>query len=323
MSLAIIIKRTSDRFKSWLLKLQRKSAIIAGKIRLPGFDGVSLYDTGVFFYKGNIKSSINIRASAISFDFFLAAIQAILFFFTLIPYLPIPDLQTTVMQALKESMPDSAYETIRYTIEDIVSRQQGGLLSIGFVLSLFFASNGMIAIIKTFNQSAHAIESRKWLWLRIISILLILIIAMIVIIAAVIQILSYNMLELAREFIFMSPLLFKLLFIAAKYFIYIFILFGAFSFIYYLAPAKRTRFRFISAGSTLATVLSVIGIELFSLIINNFGQYNKIYGSLGTLIVILLWINLNSRILLIGYELNASIYSARLQADTRKEDNAE
>ena len=310
--------RLTERFKSlvtWgkkkFIKGQEIFEKITKKIVLPGFDGVPLYDALIFFYRGNLKSSIDLRASAISFDIILAMLPAIMFFFTLIPYLPIPDLHKTIMSALQESMPTNAFETIRSTIEDVVSRQQSGLLSIGFLLSIYFASNGMITVMKAFNQSAHAIETRSAFWQRILSLVLVFILTVLIIVASIIQIISYNALDLFNQKFLIDPLLFKILFLLVKYLIIIIISFGAFSFIYYLAPAYRGRFRFISPGSTLATILTIIVLEVFSFFINNFGQYNKIYGSIGSMIVLIIWLNLNSRILLIGFELNASIYSAK------------
>lgn len=311
MQLSERLKSLINWGKQKLFNLKVAFERITGKIVLPGFEGVSLYDAILFFYRGNLKSSIDLRASAITFDIILAMLPAMLFFFTLIPYLPIPDLQETIMNALEESMPLNAFETIRNTIEDVVSRQQGGLLSLGFFLSIYFSSNGMITVMKAFNQTAHAIEHRSYFWQRTISLMLVLIIAILIIIASVIQIISYNLLDFFNENIFSSPLLFKMSFFLAKYLIIIIISFGVFSFIYYLAPAKKSRFRFISAGSTLATILTILVLEIFTYFINNFGQYNRIYGSIGSLIVLLIWLNLNSRILLIGFELNASIYSAK------------
>jgi membrane protein len=169
----------------------------------------------------------------------------------------------------------------------------------------------MITVMKAFNQSAHAIETRSAFWQRILSLVLIFILTVLIIVASIIQIISYNALDLFNEKFVIGPLLFKILFLLVKYLIIIIISFGAFSFIYYLAPAIRGRFRFISPGSTLATILTIIVLEVFSFFINNFGQYNKIYGSIGSMIVLIIWLNLNSRILLIGFELNASIYSAK------------
>jgi membrane protein len=289
---------------------------ISKKIVLPGFDGIPVYDVSIFFYRGITKSSTNLRASAISFDFIMALAPAVLFLFTVIPYLPIPNLHQTVMATIHSAMPENAFTTIESTIEDIISRSHQGLLSLGFLLSIFFSSNGMITVMRAFNQSVLVTETRSNFKLRLVSLFLVVILVLIVIIAAALQVASYNIIELINNSVSIPGFWFKVMFFFAKYTVFIAILFSVYSFIYYYAPARRGMFRFVSPGSTLATLATIIAIEVFSYFINNFGHYNKIYGSLGTLIVIFLLININALILLIGFELNASIYSARSKKES-------
>jgi membrane protein len=298
------IRRT---VKWFLLPLAK----VSKKIILPGFEGMPLYDVSVFFYRGVMKNSLNLRASAISFDFIMALAPTVLFFFTLIPLLPIPGLHNSVLETLHSALPENAYLAIQSTIEDIVSRSHGGFLSIGFLLSAYFASNGMISIMRAFNQSVLVDESRSNIKIRLMALFLVVIVSLIVILAAALQIMSYRLIDILSDNLAIPAVWFKIMFFLAKYLVLVFILFTVFSFIYYLAPARPGMYRFISAGSTLATVTSIIALEVFSYFINNFGHYNTIYGSLGTLIVILLLININSLILLVGFELNASIYKAK------------
>ncbi|MCD6346631.1 MAG: YihY/virulence factor BrkB family protein, partial [Bacteroidales bacterium] len=98
-----------------------------------------------------------------------------------------------------------------------------------------------------------------------------------------------------------------------KWLIILTFLFLGISFLFYLAPSRHQKFRFISPGASLATAIMVFTSLGFSAFVNNFGQYNKLYGSIGTMIALLIWIYLNSAVLLIGFELNASIKDARLQ----------
>lgn len=284
---------------------------LARKIILPGFDGIPLYDVILFFFKGIRKSSLISRANSLSFTFMLAIFPAIIFVFTLIPYIPIDNLQETILNSLSNIMPENAFKTVESTIRDLVSLHRGGLLSLGFFLAIYFSSNGVMGIMKAFNRTSHTIETRSKLMLIVISILLVLIIVSIMLVATSLLIFaSYLIKHYASEGFYDDSLTSTLINIGKWIFTYL-LIFIVISFIYYLAPAGKRHFRFISAGSTLATLLSLVFIMGFNYYIDNFAQYNKLYGSLGTLIILMLWINLNAIALLIGFELNASILDAK------------
>jgi membrane protein len=313
-----LFNKWKNRSNKFLERLKAPLVRISKKIVLPGFEGISLYEVSTFFIRGILKNSINLRASAISFDFIMALAPTILFFFTLIPYLPIPNLHDTIMGTLHSALPENAFLTVRSTIEDVISHTQRELLSIGFLLTIYFASNGMISIIRAFNQSVLVSETRSNLKIRLVSIFLVMVVAIIIIIASGLQVGSNWVINTISERFEIPGFLFKLLVFVIKYSIFLLLLFSVFSFIYYLAPAKRGMYRFVSPGSTLATIASIITVQVFSFFINNFGHYNKLYGSLGTLIVIFLLVNLTSMILLIGFELNASIYKAKTTEETEE-----
>jgi len=208
-------------------------------------------------------------------------------------------------------MPKSAYETVKETVEDIVTRPRGDLLSLGFILSLYFSTNGINSLMEAFNNTYHTIESRSVFRQRLISTLLVFILSVLLIISIGLMtvgpvILSVFIPEKILESAFYSFFIWLLTWLVT-----IATLFFAISFIYYLAPAKRRDFRFISAGSSLATLLVIITTLGFNFYVDNFGSYNILYGSIGTLMIVLLWIYFNSLSLLIGFELNASIYNAK------------
>lgn len=136
---------------------------ITTKIVLPGFDGMPLYDVIVFFVKGLFDGAITTRASSVAFKFFIALFPAIIFLFTLIPYIPIENFQTTLLESIRTALPEKFYILVNGTITDIVSRQHSGLMSIGFILALYFASNGILGVIIAFNSTSHNIETRG-LW---------------------------------------------------------------------------------------------------------------------------------------------------------------
>ena len=310
------------RIEKIILKLKiiwGKITSISSRLILPGFEGMSLYDVSSFFFKGIRKSSIIIRANSLSYIFLMSIFPAILFFFTLIAYIPIDNLHTTIMEALKQAFPENAYLTVKNTIEDILKHQNSGLLSIGFLLTMYFANNGMIGLIKAFNQTSHTIESRSSFKLHLTSISLIFIVTTIIILSISLLIFtSFAIKYFVSEGILTNDLTIYL-YSAGKWIIIFVMVLSMISFIYYLAPAKERYFKFISAGSTLATILSLLFIFGFKYYIDHFSRYNKLYGSIGTLIVLMLWINLNALVLLIGYELNASIHDAKIQKKTGKE----
>jgi len=292
-------------------RLFRLFRLITKKIILPGFDGVPLYDVIVFFIKGLMDGSITTRASSVAYKFFIALFPAIIFLFTLIPYIPIENFQATLLETIRTALPDNVNAMINETITDIISRQHGGLLSLGFILAIYFASNGILGVITAFNSTTHIIESRS-LWQQYaISIALTIILTLIVILS-----ISLIMLGTSGMGFLMSAHIIEenvLLFILKilKWIIVFFMLFFVVSFLYYLGPAKKRQFRFISAGSTLATLLFIATTIGFKYYVDNFASYNAVYGSIGTIIVILMWLYLNSIALIVGFELNASILHAK------------
>jgi membrane protein len=293
------------------LRLFRVFRLVTRKIVLPGFDGMPLYDVIVFFIKGLMNGSVTTRASSIAFKFFLALFPAIIFIFTLIPYIPIHNFQKTLLDTIHSSVPENFYILISATITDIISRQHGGLLSIGFIMALYFASNGVLGVIVGFNNTTHNIETRKWWQQYMISIVLMLILANIVVLStAVILLGTTGMKYLVTAHILKRSVVFNLIKYGRWIVVLLMVFFGS-SFLYYLAPAKRQRFRFISAGSTLATLLFIATTSGFNYYVNNFARYNALYGSIGTIIVIMMWLYFNSIALLVGFELNASIHSAK------------
>lgn len=280
------------------------------RIVLPGFDGMSLYNVASFFFRGIFEGSITTRASSIAFSFFLAVFPMIIVFFTLIPFVPIQNFQETLLNFIDNVLPDQAEAIVRSTVTDIVERPRGGLLSFTFVLALVFATNGFSSIIEAFNNTYHTLETRTWIKQKLISILLFSIITVIIIISIILLIAGDLFLKFLVEQEILTNLITYYLLEASKWIILIAMFFFTISFIYYLAPAKVSKFRFISAGSTLATFLSLLASVGFNYYVQNFSNYNALYGSIGTLLIILFWIYFNAMILLIGFELNASIQQA-------------
>lgn len=289
----------------------RKLFIRAKRIVLPGFDGIPLYDVAVFFWHGILNGSLNMRASAFSFNFFLSLFPTILFVFTLIPYIPVPHFQDELLRLIRDLMPDLAYRSVEATLLDIISRPRGGLLSLGFVLALFFSTSGVNSLIDAFNQTAHEIETRSFFKQQLISVALVLIVFIVVGIAVALITLGPPVLHFLANSGIISGGWILYLIAWSRWMIIAAMFLFAFSFLYYLAPAGRNKFRFMSAGSLLSTILTIAASAAFNYYVNHFSHYNTLYGSIGTLMIIMIWINFNALAVIIGFELNASILGAK------------
>ncbi len=292
-----------------LIKFKPASRIIKAsrKLILPGFEGLSLYLVSKFFFKGLKNGLLNMRASSLAFSFFLALFPSIIFLFTLIPYIPIEHFQDYLFNLLQSIMPRGAFEATEETIVDIIKNQHGGLLSIGFISALYFSTNGFNAMINSFNETYHTMEVRKPLHQRLVSLFMVIITVLMLSFAIALIIYSEIVLE---SLIHKSNVLYYIL-LFGKWIILAALSFCLISFNYYIGPKRKKGWNFFSAGSTFATVLIIIASIGFGYYVNNFGKYNKLYGSIGTVIVIMMLIYINSLILLLGFDLNASIHRAK------------
>jgi|WetSurMetagenome_2_1015567.scaffolds.fasta_scaffold00160_19 membrane protein len=284
---------------------------------LPGFDGVPISHVITFVIKGFRKGVLVTRASSIAFNLLIALLPASIFLFTLIPFIPMPNFQQELIRLFEYILPANAFNFLETTIIDIVTHKSGGLLLFMFIATVIFSTNGIHAVIHAFVVSAHNFKTRSWFDQRKISILLLIIVVFLISTAGSLLIFGKMVMNrlVVLHIIKRNIVIYLLIFL--KWLVIIFLLFLAISFLYYLAPAKKTGFRFFSAGSTLATILFILTSLGFSAFVNNFGQYNKLYGSIGTLMILLAWLYLNSIAILIGFELNVSIKAARDEDEER------
>jgi membrane protein len=311
------VQKIYDRIFHW--KIITRIIGFSKKLVLPGFDGLPLYNVTGFFIKGLYEGYITSRASAISFSFFLAIFPSLIFFFTIIPFIPIENFQPTLLELIHDFMPKSAYETVKETVEDIVTRPRGGLLSLGFILALYFSTNGINNIMEAFNNTYHTIETRSSFRQWLISALLVFILTVLLIISIGLMTLGPVILAVFIPVKILESTFYSILIWLLTWLLSVSAFFFAISFLYYLAPARRRDFRFISAGSSLATLLVILTTVGFNFYVDNFAKYNILYGSIGTLMVVLLWIYFNAISLLIGFELNASIYKAKKEGRSNSE----
>ncbi|TND09371.1 MAG: membrane protein [Bacteroidetes bacterium] len=285
----------------------RSIARFLNRFSLPGFDGLSVLEVLRFFFLGLQKGAIKTRAASMAYHFFLAIFPSILFLFTLIPYVPIENFQVRLLELLREVMPESAFLAAQDTLMEIIHRGNSKLLSFGFLAALFFSTNGFDSMFTAFNKSIHVEDTRLPWKQRLIALLAGLVTAVIIVITLSLLIGSEYM---VHRYMDPGALSSTLLWIGKTFFLGLLIL-TSIAFFYHVGPAKRMHWRFISPGAILATVLMLLTSEAFGFYVNNFGSYNKLYGSIGTIIIVLIWLSLNSTMLLIGFELNAGIDAAR------------
>jgi len=284
------------------------------KIKPPGFSGLSIYDVTIFFWKGLMEGAITTRASSLAFNFFLAFFPSIIVLFTLIPYISIDGLQDTLLEIISVVLPPSTNEITFKSIEDIVNNPRGGLLSIGFILALYFSTNGINSLIEAFNASFHIRENRPIIKQRILSLSLTILLSLVLLVALTLIIFSKSTIIYLIKINILTSLEAEII-LFGKWFIILLLLFFAISILFHLGPAIKSKWKLFTPGSIFATLGVIITSAGFNYYINNFSQYNKVYGSIGTLMIILIWMYFNSIILLTGFELNASISNAKEKSE--------
>jgi membrane protein len=288
-------------------KLYRKFIEWTKLIILPGFGTLSLYAITVSFIGELTEGTVLNKASSLAYNFMLALFPATIFLFTLIPYMPVKNFQAELLRILSSIMPTNAYLAFQNTIEDIIKNQNGKLLSLGFITALYFATNGVSNLMQAFNKSSLIIEKRSWVRRRIIALTLTVVISISLLIAIVIMIAGQGLIGLIQSHLASKSHFWIYVILLSRWIIIIAIFFVTVSLLYRYGPAHKLKWNFLNPGSILATTLAVLTSLGFTYYINNFSSYNKLYGSIGTLIVVMIWLYLNSLIILIGFELNATI----------------
>jgi membrane protein len=271
---------------------------------------VSLYHVLKILWKKIITFDIDQRAASVSYSFLLAVFPGVIFLFTLIPYIPIEHLDRLIMEFLHDAMPQGIYENTSFTIQDIVSRRRSDVLSFGFFFTVFAATNGMMALMRAFNMALQVREKRSYLKARMMALFLTVLLIVVLICAILVLVVG----TIVIDFLFDKGLLnedfnFYLLQIVRYGGIFLIFYLGICA-IYYFAPAVHKRLSFFNFGALISSVLGILVTNLFSFYLANFNSYNKLYGSIGTLIALMVWIYLVALILILGFEINISVRDA-------------
>ena len=287
------------------------------KIKLPGLEGLSLYDLLELYSIGIVKGAVTTRASAIAFSFFTAIFPFLLFILILIPYIPIDGFRTEFLSFLESFLPPQTSDFFFSNIfENIESTERGGLLSSIFVLSILLMANGVSAVFSGFEHSYHELLTRNVFkqYLYALGVAIILAILLILTVAVlgyfeiyVIQPLYERLSD--QGFADKGANVFWI--VLAKYIFFVIMIYIATATLYYFGTKEGRHSRFFSIGALFTTLLIMLTSYLFGVYIENFSKYNELYGSIGALLILLFYLWLNSNILLLGYELNASLYRLR------------
>ncbi|HMR91312.1 MAG TPA: YihY/virulence factor BrkB family protein [Chitinophagaceae bacterium] len=282
---------------------------------LPGFQGIPLFDTIRFFFQQARKTGFSERASAIAFNFTMAIPPAIIFLFTLVPYIPISqEFIDEMYRLIRDVVPGEENNSgLIVFLNTILNKPRTGLLSTGFLLAMFFSSNAIMGIMRSFDKNYIGFRKRKglqqrWTALRLTGVLFILF--FITITALVMQgaVLRWLGVKNATLIAIIHNL---------RWVVILLLVFFCVSFIYRYAPAVHKKWKLISPGSILATALMIVFTGAFSYYVSRFSNYNELYGSISTVLILMLLIFFNSLVLLIGFELNVSINSLKHEVDER------
>jgi len=249
------------------------------------------------------------RSTSVAFNLILAVFPFIIFLFTLVPYIPIENLDNQVMDFLKRVLPATTYDTVKTTILDIINRPRGGVLSFGFLLAGYAATSGMVSLMSAFNSSHQTGEGRSFLKTRMIAVGLTFTLTVALFLAVAVLVIGGLVSDYLRHFQIFDNLIFYTLIDLGRYLLVFLVFVLAIAVIYRFGPDVNMKWNFITPGSLVASVLIVLTTLGFSYYVSNFGSYNKLYGSIGTLIVLMIWTNLVCLLLILGFEMNITLYN--------------
>jgi membrane protein len=281
------------------------------KIKIPGLEGMSLYDVLEMYFIGIIEGALTTRAGGIAYSFFMAIFPFLLFVLTLIPFLPIEGAQEGLLSIISDVLPPKTFEAVDAVLLDIIKNQYGGLLSFGFIGSIFLMTNGVNAIFGGFEYSYHVKEVRNVFRAYFIAMLVSIVIVFFLLVT-VMLIIFFEL--ILKDLVSLGWLEDNLIWLQiGRGFIFLTMIFITVSMLYYYGVKEGKYSRFLSPGAIFTTILSILTFYLFGYYVNEFSKYNELYGSIGTLLILMIFIWLNAIILLLGFELNAAIYSLRRQ----------
>ena len=282
------------------------------RIVLPGFEGFSLYHISRFFFMALQQGQLVTRASAIAFKLFLAFFPAIIMLLTLIPFIPIADFQLKLMENFQAMMPREVYAFIEGLLHDLLVKKHSTLLSVSTITGIYFASNSMDAILDGFSSSFHVTRWHSAFKQRLLSLGLLLALTIMMVISMALLSLSNWAISLINDSGYVLSQLEHYGLLAAKWGITLLMMLTSISMLYNAGDPSARRFKFFTPGAILAVLLTMLVSQALVFFFERITDYNALYGSIGAIIAVQLWLYFNMIVLLIGFELNSSITKARL-----------
>ncbi|MGJ8684305.1 MAG: YihY/virulence factor BrkB family protein [Nonlabens sp.] len=287
--------------------------ILAKKIRIPGLEGMTLYDVAETYILGIAEGAFSARASAISYSFFMAIFPFLLFVLNLIPFIPIKNFQNEFLEFINELLPAQAVSMFDTIFKEIALQGNSGLLTIAFVSSLIFMSNGVNAVFNGFERSYHTDFNRGFFRQYAVSLAVSIMMTIFLLIMVIVAGYFEFLIEELRKSDIMSESGHGGTLILMRYIIVIILTYIFVAVLYYFGTKDGRQSKFFSIGATVTTILIILLSVLYGVYIENFTSYNEIYGSIGALLILMIYIWLNSNILLLGFELNASLRKLKAQ----------
>lgn len=294
----------------------------ADRIHIPGYKNVTLFNLSAFYFDAMRHGQPGVRAAGISFRFLTALFPLSMFLFSIIPFIPIEGLQDSLMLGIRNFFPDQIYVFFHQVITDLLVQKHSVLLSVGFVLSIYFASSAVDALITGLNSSYHVYkQGRQRLWRqKLTSVIVLLMIFVLFILSFVITAGSQWLIDyLYNHNIIKSSygllVAFKMI---LSFFIFMFVI----SVIYNVAHTDKTHWRFFNVGAITSTILIYLLKETFGLYITYFGKFDKVYGHLGAALAFLVFIYYLFLVLILGFELNTSLQKAYFKKNYNYEEGS-
>ncbi|HZH68855.1 MAG TPA: YihY/virulence factor BrkB family protein [Flavobacteriaceae bacterium] len=288
---------------------------LAKRIKLPGLGDFSLYHLLDVYINGILKGSFSPRASSIAFSFFLALFPFLLLLLNLIPYIPIEGFQTRFLIFVEALLPPQTTQFFYPIIADIAVNPRAGLLSMVFFLSIFLSANGVSAIFSAFEYSFHSKSKRSFLRQYLVAMGVSIFLALLLLTSVGVILYGEYIIRDLKSRAYIDNDVFWILFF--QFLIFVAMIYIVIATLYYYGTKEGKVSRFFSIGAIVTTVLFILTTYFFGVYINNFSNYNELYGSIGALLILMLYIWINSNLLLLGFELNISIQRLREKIETK------
>ncbi len=275
-----------------------------------GLGGLSLGQLTQRVYRRLWEDEILDRAAGLSYYFSFALLPTLLFLASLFGLLPFLDMMSRLLDYADRMLPDDAASLLRRTLAEAVRGASGSLLSVGAVAALWAASSGMLSIMTALNVAYRVVDHRRWWESRLIAVSLTIGFSLFALTGLLLLVFGGYISQVVARQIGLGPA-FTLVWTLAQWPVAIVLVLTALALVYRLAPAAGRRWYWITPGSIFAVVAWLVMSSGLRLYVVSFGNYNATYGSIGGVILLMLWLYLSGVALLIGAEIDSAVESAQ------------